>query len=1025
MVLDGVPRWFELAFSPIRAGDAVDGVAVVGHDVSARHAEADTLRRLADENARLYAAEQGARLAAERAAERAARRSALTAALALARTTGEVAELAVSQGAAALGAYAGVFMLQGERAEGLRTAASVGYPADVVDVWPAIPVDAPLPLAAAARTGRPVWLPDRAAIAAQFPALPLALTSATQAQAAIPLVIGGAVVAVIGLSFAAPRAFDADDQDLILAIAAQCAQALDRARLFESLQHELLERQRAEATLRLRDRAIAASRNGILITDARAADNPIIYCNPAFTMLTGYPAAEVLGRNCRLLQGPDTDPAAVAAMRDALLAGEPCQVTIRNYRRDGAAFWNDLAIAPVWSDDGQISHFVGIQTDATARVESMEALRASEERFARAFAASPVALSVATLAEGRILEANDGFAELCGYSHDELVGSSVYDLAIWCDPDDRGRLVRDLEHHATVRDVEVRFHARDGVTRIGLVAATTITLRGERCLLTQVQDISAWKAAELALRASEARFRSLAQSAPDCIYVVDLASHDLVYCNREVFLGYPLAVLRLPGQLFAAVHDDDRAALASHWNELTGAPDDRTQVIEYRMRRADGEWEWLQNRGRVLDRDNAGGPAQLMVSISVVTARKQAEEQRRALDRAMLETQKLESLGVLAGGIAHDFNNMLVAMLGNAELALIDLPEGHPAAPSVLQIQVAARRAAELTGQLLAYSGRGRFVIGPLDFGQLVQEMASLLRASIPRTVALDYLLSPGLPLVEGDATQLRQVVMNLVINAAESIDAADGAVRVRVQARAVDAAELGSCVVGADEAPGTYLALEVTDTGCGMDAATLSRVFEPFFTTKFAGRGLGMAAVQGIVRAHRGAIQIASLERRGTTITVLLPLAAPQAELPPSAPPRREMVAEDTCRMILVIDDEPEVREVAGRMLKRIGYQVVTAADGEAGLAALDAAPGLAGVLLDMTMPGLSGEETFQRLRRLRPELPIVVVSGYSAQEVQRRLSAAGAVDVLQKPFTPAMLREALGNVLPSLGCQSGTASV
>jgi PAS domain S-box-containing protein len=1012
IILNGVQHWFELAFSPVSTETGVERVAVVSRDTTARRDEAETLRRLAAENARLYADEQAARLRAERVAVHAAQRSALTAALSEVRTPDQVAELAVSQGAEALGAYAGVFAVLTDAEDGLRTVAAVGYPPGLIAAWPVVPADAPLPIAVTARTREPVWLPDRAAMAAAYPMLLAVLAPNTKAQVAVPLVVGDALLGVIGLSFDRPQPFTSDDRDLIMGIAQQCAQVLDRAHLFESLQRELAERRQVEATLRLHDRAIAASRNGILITDARQPDHPIIYCNPAFTTLTGYPAEAILGRNSRFLQGSETDRATVALLHNVIATGEPVQAVIRNYRRDGTPFWNELAIAPVHDEAGQLTHFVGIQTDVTARVEATEALRASEERFARAFAASPVALSISTLAEGRLLEANHSFVELSGFAREKLIGQSIHDLAIWDERTDRELLVRLLGEQPTIRDLEIRFRTKHGGIRTGLVAATTIELGGERCLLIQMQDITAWKATETALRASEARFRSLAQSAPDCIYVLDMATRDLIYCNRESLLGYSMAVLRQPGGLFAHIHTDDKAALFSHWGTLISAPDDANYVIEYRMRRADGAWEWLQNRGVVLSRDDTGQPSQLMVSISIITGRKQAEEERRALDRAMLETQKLESLGVLAGGIAHDFNNMLVSILGNAELALLDLPAQHPATPSVTQLQIAARRAAELTGQLLAYSGRGRFVVGPLDLAQLVHEMTALVRASIPRTVTLDYHLAAGLPPVEGDATQLRQVVMNLVINAAEAVGSA-GSVSVRLQQRAVDPSFFATCVLGTDAAPGQYLVLEVTDTGSGMDEVTMRRIFEPFFTTKFTGRGLGMAAVQGIVRAHHGAIHIASMLQRGTTITILLPVAATQLIALSSPPATQLLAADDTPHTILVVDDEPGVREVTARMLERLGYHVVTAEDGTAGLAMLEREPTITGVLLDLTMPDLSGEETFQRLRQQRPELPVVVVSGYSEQEVRGRLSGAERIGVLQKPFTPTTLRQALTGLL------------
>lgn len=1128
--------WFE-----VHAYPGSDGLTVYFRDISPRIAAEHAQRTLAEENERLYLAERAAREVAEQAAERTARRSGLTTALAEARTPADVAAVLATQGTAAVDAYAGVFLLRSTDGTTLELAAAVGYPPAVLAAWPTVPVQAPLPIAEAVRLAQPIWLPDRTSLVTCYPQLPLDPASPTQALASIPLVIAGQAVAVIGLSFDVPQSFHAEDQALILAMAEQCAQALDRANLLVAVQQELIERERTElalrqhqafaesllqaqsdlgegvlviegdqimyanaactsisgytqaellalpsllalltpetrasytayraalaeelamlppyettivdahgrevavelaalpvvaagmtrevvllreitarkaveASLRLRDRAIAALRNGLVIADAEEPDQPLIYCNPAFTELTGYAADEALGRNCRFLQGPGTDHTSLDALRRSTRQGTSYRGTLRNYRKDGTPFWNDLTVAPVHDASGRLTHFVGILTDVSDQVRAVEALQVSEARFALAMAASPIALSIATLDEGRILDVNTGFVELTGYPREALLGQSVHELGIWVEPEARERLVGALTTTSVVRDMEIRLRTRQGEERVGLVAATSIDLHGERCLLAQIQDITTAKATETALRASEARFRSLAESAPDCIYVVDVAARDLIYSNRATFLGYPMAVLRQPNQLFATVHPDDQAALFLHWSTLTTANDSAVHVIEYRMQRADGAWEWLENRGAVLEQDDAGRPAQLMVSISVITPRKQAEVERQALDRALLETQKLESLGVLAGGIAHDFNNLLVAMLGNAELALLDLSHDHSAYGSVTQIQVACRRAAELTGQLLAYSGRGRFVVGLLDLSALVQEITVLLRASISRAIAVDYALGSNLPLVEGDATQLRQVVMNLVINAAEAIGDRHGLVRIRVLPRGVNAEDLAANLAGTDAVPGPYIALEVTDTGSGMDTATLGKLFEPFFTTKFAGRGLGMAAVQGIVRAHHGVIHITSVVDAGTTITILLPVAT-QQPLPPLQLPRvMPVTAAMPQQLVLVIDDEPEVRQVTVRMLERIGYQVVAAGGGNEGLALLEATPAIAAVLLDLTMPGLSGEATFQRLRQLRPELPIVIVSGYSEHEVRGRLALMGTVDVVQKPFTPATLREVLMRVL------------
>jgi PAS domain S-box-containing protein len=412
------------------------------------------------------------------------------------------------------------------------------------------------------------------------------------------------------------------------------------------------------------------------------------------------------------------------------------------------------------------------------------------------------------------------------------------------------------------------------------------------------------------------------------------------------------------------------------------------------------------------------------MAVIEITERKQAEEAHIALERKLLETQKLESLGVLAGGIAHDFNNLLVAILGNAELALLDLPAGSPAADSIKNVQVASRRAAELTGQMLAYSGRGRFKVEPVQLSALVDELAALLHASIPKRVLLQTDLAPNLPLVDADATQLRQVVMNLVINAAEAIGESGGVVMIATSARHADTAYLATTYLAPNLPPGQYVALEIADTGAGMDQATLDRIFEPFFTTKFTGRGLGMAAVLGIVRGHHGALKIDSAPGRGTTVTVLLPVArGPEDSHRPGAiddgdarPLAPSGLAPELRRYaptVLVVDDEQSVREISQRVLERLGYNALVAEDGTAGLALYRAnAPSIAAVLLDLTMPQMSGEEVYQTLCQTDPDARVVVMSGYSADEIRMRFPASARLRFLQKPFTPTALDQALREI-------------
>ena len=377
-----------------------------------------------------------------------------------------------------------------------------------------------------------------------------------------------------------------------------------------------------------------------------------------------------------------------------------------------------------------------------------------------------------------------------------------------------------------------------------------------------------------------------------------------------------------------------------------------------------------------------------------------SDEARRAIEAKVLEVQKLESLGVLAGGIAHDFNNLLVAILGNAGLALLDLPEGSPARSSIIDVETASRRAGELARQMLAYSGRSRFRIEPVELSELVRELLTLLEVSIGKGVILVLHLPDEPIVVDADAAQLRQVVMNLVINAADAIQERSGTVTIRVDRLLADEAYLADAYPGAGLAAGDYATLEIADTGMGMDQATQARIFDPFFTTKFTGRGLGLAAVLGIVRGHGGALRVYSELGHGSTFRVLLPLSA--------SSPVSSSDGDGAWRAegnVLVVDDDPMVRSVARRLLESFGLTVVVAAGGPEAVARVVADPdAVDAVLLDMTMPEMNGAEVFERLQDLRPDLPVVLMSGYHEDELTSDLGARIS-GFVQKPFTPADL--------------------
>ena len=367
--------------------------------------------------------------------------------------------------------------------------------------------------------------------------------------------------------------------------------------------------------------------------------------------------------------------------------------------------------------------------------------------------------------------------------------------------------------------------------------------------------------------------------------------------------------------------------------------------------------------------------------------------------------QKLESIGVLAGGIAHDFNNLLHVVLGNADIALSQLPRGTPAREPLEEVVRATLRAADLTRQLLAYSGKGAFVIRHLDLSSEVREMATLLRTAISKQAVLGWELASDLPAVSADPTQVRQIVMNLITNASDALGEEGGTITLRtgvVRSEELKDERFGEPRRREGDAPahGSYVYLEIADTGVGMIQDTLNRIFDPFFSTKFTGRGLGLAAVMGIVRAHNGLIRIRTELGQGTSFRVLFPPVAGtvRKEEEPSSS-RSGWRGSGT---ILVVDDEEGVREVAERMLQEIGYDTIAAKDGRQALDILKRTrQEIAGMLLDLSMPRMGGQETLRRLRGTHPDLPVVMMSGYTEQVVAEQLGESlHSTGFLQKPF-------------------------
>ncbi len=528
----------------------------------------------------------------------------------------------------------------------------------------------------------------------------------------------------------------------------------------------------------------------------------------------------------------------------------------------------------------------------------------------------------------------------------------------------------------------------------------------EPTLQTTVEMALERHAQERRLRASEQWLATTLASIGDAVVATDVDGR-VTYLNpvaerllgrpREQVLGCDVAevIALVDGESGAALPNPVRVALG------TGAP---AQIGPEARLRVGG--------GATIPIDDSAAPIlvapdTLLGAVMVFrdsTLRHQAEQARRAQILQQEHARQHEQLRTLAGGIAHDLNNLLMTVMGNAEMARADVVP-HQTAAALASIEVATQRATDLARQLLAYAGGRRLMRQRLDLNAVVRDVVQLLDTTRLRPHRVELRLAPDLPASQADVTQIRQVVQNLVINAAEAMGERDGTLTL-----ATERCEQAAAAAGA--APGTFLKLTVSDTGRGMDEATRARIFEPFFSTKGLGRGLGLAAVEGMLRDHQGDISVASEPGAGTSFTVLLPLVPDEAAEPPAQPPPLEgWRSQGTA---LVIDDEPSVRAIACRMLERLGMRVVAAASGPEGIALLRDDPGAFDcVLLDLTMPDMHGVMVAQELRRQRADLPIVLMSGYSEEDASGLVGPISGIAFLTKPFQLGELRDMLRRIL------------
>ncbi len=507
------------------------------------------------------------------------------------------------------------------------------------------------------------------------------------------------------------------------------------------------------------------------------------------------------------------------------------------------------------------------------------------------------------------------------------------------------------------------------------------------------------------LQESEDGFRAMTEAASCMILIY---ADQLEYINRAgaEILGWRPEEMVGHNRL-DFVHPLDREWVAARW-EARRRGEEVPNHYEFRILNRLGETRWVDFSAATI---TLRGRIYGLGTALDITDRMSAHEERLQMERKLLDAQKLESLGLLAGGIAHDFNNLLAVIQGHAGILREEVGTSTQADESLSRIEETCRRAAELVRQMLAYSGRGRFQVKPMDLNHELEGVGHLLSVSLPKDVSLRYQLGSLLPAVEADPSQVQQIVLNLVTNAAEAMLEQGGQITLGTGVATLDAKAISQLRAAEAMVPGRFVWLEVSDEGCGMDPATQARVFDPFFTTKFTGRGLGLAAMQGIVRSHQGGVSLESEPGKGTRFRVYFPSL--ESSLPEATLAQIQRASYRGEGLVLVVDDEPAIRDLARTLLERVGFQVLLAGDGFEGLDLFRHHHAeLALVVMDLVMPRMGGVEAHTRMHDLDPAVPMLLMSGYGHEEAVAELEAEGKACFLPKPFGRQALMDAVARM-------------
>jgi PAS domain S-box-containing protein len=783
------------------------------------------------------------------------------------------------------------------------------------------------------------------------------------------------------------------------------------AKVFATLQ-EITERKQAEEDLEASrtflERVMQLSPFAMWVADEKGT---VVRSNKSLRDTLNLTDEQLLGKYNVLKDDNLTDQGLMPRVRAVFEKLEPARFSMTwasqqsgvvDLKETRELLFIDVSMFPITSTEGRLTNVVCQWVDVSQRKRAEDELARTAQEWETTFDASNDAIWILDR-DHRILRANKTAERMFRHPRTELVGSHCWEVVHGTtEPIPKCPLSR-MERSMLRERMELQICEGWFEITVDPILDKTGAFSGA---VHVVSDITARKQSEEKIRRSEEKYRELAENLNDVLFSVSEDGR-ITYVSPpvETVLGYVPAEL-LGKQFTKFVHSDDLDVIHLAFKDVVLG---RLYPSEYRMRTKGGEYRWVRSSSRPVRGEEPTGALQGV--LADITESKKAAEETKKLERQLRQVQKMESIGTLAGGIAHDFNNILGIIVGYAELASFDAAEGSKQRDNLGRITRAVRRGKDLASQILTFSRQEDQERKPIDVVPIIEEAATLLRASIPTSIEIGYSLQVASGVISGDPTQIHQVLLNLCTNARQAMAERGGVLKIELAEKRLEPADLLNYP---ELNPGTYLKFTLSDTGCGMDKETLERIFEPYFTTKDTGdgTGLGLSVTLGIVRSHGGTIRAYSEPGKGTTFHVLLPRIAEEPS--PEAEETRD-IATTRVACILFVDDEEELVEYGRQVLENLGHEVITETSSMEALEIFRRQPNRFDlVITDMTMPKLSGVAFSRELFTIRPDIPIILCTGFSEAINHEKARAIGIRELLMKPVLIRDLIDAIRKIFP-----------